>query len=133
MEFDRETNRLHVGVRELCRIACSAGDIDVRRSSEELRSDNHKILESRAGENAETERPLSIVVPFANFAVCLRGRADIIHKASDDGIHSLPPEVEEIKTVPPQMLGSSPSLSHMAQVKLYALMLCREDDLMSVG
>ena len=49
MEFDRETNRLHVGVRELCRIACSAGDIDVRRSSEELRSDNHKILESRAG------------------------------------------------------------------------------------
>ena len=133
MEFDRETNRLHVGVRELCRIACSAGDIDVRRSSEELRSDNHKILESRAGENAETERPLSLAVPFANFAVCLRGRADIIHKASDDGIHSLPPEVEEIKTVPPQMLGSSPSLAHMAQVKLYALMLCREDDLMSVG
>lgn len=133
MEFDRQDNCLYIGVRELCRIACAAGDIDVRRNFEELGSDNHKILQSRAEDGAEIERSLSLTVPFRDFSLCLRGRADIIHPQVKDDDRRFPTEVEEIKTVPPQMLASSPAPSHSAQAKLYALMLCREEGLSRIG
>ncbi len=133
MEFDSTVNCLYIGVRELCRIACTAGDIDVRHNSEELISDNHKIIQSRAGEGAEIERALTLTVPFKGFSVCLRGRADIIHVAVIDGDCRLAEEVEEIKTVPGQMLASPPAPVHMAQAKLYAMMLCHEARLERVG
>lgn len=124
MRFDREKNCLFIGVREFCRVSCTSGDIDLRKSQIETDTDNHKILESGAGEGAEIERELELTVPFTDFNVCLRGRVDIVHPASDDGRTTLPYEVEEIKTVPPQMLGGAPAVQHTAQMRLYALMFC---------
>lgn len=132
MRFDRENNTLLIGVRELCRIAYTSGDIDIRRPPPEISTDNHRNIESAAGENAETERALELSVTFLGFTVKLRGRADIVHPAMDDKEKHLPPEVEEIKTVPPQMLGGAPADIHTAQLKLYACMLAEELGLSAV-
>lgn len=132
MRFDRDKNTLFIGVRELCRIAYTSGDIDVRRPAPESFADNHGAIQSAAGEAVEIERKLEIAIPFCGFEIKLQGRADIVHPAVSDGEKSLPPEVEEVKTVPPQMLGGAPAEIHLAQMKLYACMLAEETNIRQV-
>lgn len=133
MQFDSEKKQLTIGVRELCRLAYTSGDIDAHRAPTEFDVDNHRLIESHAENGALIECPLDITVPYLDFEIHIRGRADIIHAATNDGEKLHPAEVEEIKTVPPQMLGGAPAEIHSAQVKLYALMLAEKDRLTTVG
>lgn len=106
MQFDSEKKQLTIGVRELCRLAYTSGDIDAHRAPTEFDVDNHRLIESHAENGALIECPLDITVPYLDFEIHIRGRADIIHAATNDGEKLHPAEVEEIKTVPPQMLGA---------------------------
>ncbi len=123
-EIDRAAVTLSVG--ELCALALTGGDLDLRpgmmrrfsASRAAVGASVHRELQAAAGTRYDPEVALTDTTLYHNIHFEVSGRADGV-------IYSEPLTVDEIKTVSKNAFDRPPAPAHLAQVKCYAYMLCR--------
>lgn len=127
MKYAIDRAAVTLSVTELCALALTGGDLDLRpgmmrRFSAERASVGtrvHRELQAAAGVRYDPEVALSNTTLYHNINFEVDGRADGI-------IYTDPIMVDEIKTVSGKAFDQPPAPNHLAQVKCYAYMLCRE-------
>ncbi|MBQ9806294.1 MAG: ATP-dependent DNA helicase [Clostridia bacterium] len=133
MKYSIERAAVMLSVTELCSLALSGGDLDLRpgmgkRVSFEraaLGAAIHRKIQSQAGVLYDAERPFCNTTQYEGVHFEVSGRADGI-LATD------PPTVDEIKTVSARRFELPPHPMHDAQLRCYAFFLARERDLEQV-
>ncbi len=126
MRYDIERACIVMSVRELCEMAYSGGDLDLRPgiggrpsfSRAILGAKVHRELQAKAGANYQAEVSLAHAEIFNGLTFEVEGRADGV-------IAGEPYVVDEIKTVSARAFEMPPAPIHFAQVKCYAHFLCR--------
>ena len=130
MKYNAERAAITLSVTELCALALTMGDLDLRpgmtkRFSAEraaIGAKVHRKLQSEAGVRYDAEVPMTNTTVFHGLAFEVSGRADGI-------LRTEPLTVDEIKTVSGKAFDLPPAPMHDAQVKCYAYYLCREHGL----
>ena len=127
MKYDVERAVVTLSVTELCSLALSGGDLDLRPgmgkrfSSEraQVGTKVHQKLQREAGVRYDAEIALCNTTLFHGISYEVSGRADGV-------LRTHPLTVDEIKTVGTRAFDLPPSPLHDAQLKCYAYFLCRE-------
>lgn len=129
MKYDVERAVVTLSVRELCTLALTGGDLDLRVGGKAasferaaLGAKVHRKLQAEAGCEYRAELPLTSTVLYHNLSFEVSGRADGL-------LLTDPLTVDEIKTVYGRAFDLPPAPMHDAQVKCYAYFLCREKGL----
>lgn len=133
MRYDINKAALLISVRELCERALIEQEPDLRALSHSHRTGDaaigaevHRKLQSEAGAEYRPEQSLSLTLLYHNVCFEISGRADGL-------LMSDPPTVDEIKTVSSKAFELPPAPLHDAQVKCYAYMLCRLQELDAIS
>ncbi len=127
MKYEGERAAVTLSVGELCSMALSGGDLDLRpghavrfsSARAKLGADIHRKLQSEGGALYMPEVPLTHTTLYHGISFEVTGRADGI-------LYQQPPMVDEIKSVSSRAFGYPPSPLHTAQAKCYAYFLSRE-------
>ena len=133
MKYDIERAVVTLSVGELCALALTGGDLDLRpgmtkRYSAERAAIGAKVhhkLQAEAGVMYDSEVSMTNTTVFHDVTFEVSGRADGI-------IRTEPLTVDEIKTVGAKAFELPPPPMYDAQVKCYAYFLSRERSLQSV-
>ena len=134
MKYDIDRAAVTLSVTELCTLAMSGGDLDLRPGmSHRPRAERgaigakiHRRLQAAAGVLYEAEVPLSCTTSIDGLAIEVSGRADGILRTD-------PLTVDEIKTVSGKAFDLPPSPTYDAQLKCYAYFLCVKKGLSQVA
>ncbi len=134
MKYDIERAAVTLSVTELCALAMTGGDLDIRfgmnnRTHTErgaIGAKIHRRLQAAAGVMYDAEVPLSNTTLLDGIAFEVNGRADGI-------LRTAPLTVDEIKTVSGKAFDLPPSPTYEAQLKCYAYFLCMEKGLSEVA
>ncbi len=133
MKYDIERAAIVLSVTELCALAFSGGDLDLRPGygrtpfgeAAAIGAAIHKKLQAAAGVLYTPEVPLCHTVLFHDISYEVSGRADGILRTD-------PITVDEIKTLSSRAFDRPPAPEHYAQVKCYAYFLCRQKKLTEI-
>lgn len=134
MKYDIERAAVTLSVTELCALALTCGDLDLRpgktkRFSSERASVGaavHRKLQAEAGVLYDAEVNMTNTTVYRGITFEVSGRADGI-------LRTEPLTVDEIKTVGGKAFDLPPAPMHDAQVKCYAYFLARERGLETVS
>lgn len=127
MRYNIERACIEMSVRELCEMAYSGGDLDLRPGTgggrpsflrAVLGAKVHRKLQAAAGAGYQAEVTMTHTEQFHGLTFEVEGRADGV-------IAGEPYTVDEIKTVSGFAFSQPPAPIHFAQVKCYAHFLCR--------
>ncbi len=127
MKYDVERAVVTLSVTELCSLALSGGDLDLRFGAGKaamferaaIGAKIHRKLQAEAGVLYDAEVAMVNTTLFHGISFEVSGRADGI-------LRTEPRTVDEIKTVSARAFDQPPASMHDAQVKCYAYFLCRE-------
>ena len=134
MRYNIERACIEMSVRELCEMAYSGGDLDLRPGTgggrpsflrAVLGAKIHRRLQAAAGSNYQAEVTMTHTEGFHGLTFEVEGRADGV-------IAGDPYIVDEIKTVSGFAFSMPPAPIHFAQVKCYAHFLCRAKGLQRI-
>ena len=123
MHYDVERACVVLSVRELCQTALSSGDLEygggrASFATMQVGSKWHQKLQAGRGLNYRAEMPLHASTLYDGITYQVSGRADGVEKNGEEYT------VEEIKCVSPYRFYQPVSPVHMAQLRVYAHMLC---------
>lgn len=134
MKYDIERAAVTLSVTELCALALTCGDLDLRpgktkRFSVERASVGaavHRKLQAEAGVLYDAEVNMTNATVYRGITFEVSGRADGVLRTD-------PITVDEIKTVGGRAFDLPPASMHDAQVKCYAYFLSRDRGLENVS
>lgn len=133
MKYDVNKAAMILSVGELCELALSGGDLDLRPghtarfspARAKLGADIHRKLQSEGGALYTPEVSFTHTTLHHGISFEVSGRADGI-------LYQHPPMVDEIKSISARAFEYPPSPYHTAQAKCYAYFLSRERALAEV-
>ncbi len=134
MRYDQDRAVVTLSVTELCALALTCGDLDLRpgrghrpsTTRTAIASKIHRKLQAEAGVLYDAEVAMTNTTVYNGIAFEVSGRADGILRTD-------PWTVDEIKTVGGKAFDLPPAPMHDAQVKCYAYFLSRERGLETVS